>query len=471
MKRPFLSTIFFLIFFFTFSFANAQDESIRTFKIHVNDGKVGSICSSPICFSPDGKHIATGNDDASIYLFDIENEHNLKIFKGHSEYVTALSFSPDGEYLASAGGLDQTIKLWNTSKGQIIKTFKGHNGSVSSLCFSPNGKYIVTGSDDNTIKLWNVSSGQNIRTLIGTKSRVTSVCFSPDGKQIASSESSGESIKLWDVLNGNNIKTYKKDYHSGNSVSFSPDGKFLISADLNGNIKLWNVSNGQNIKTFGKVDEHVYSISFSPNGKYFASAAINNKIKLWNVSSGQNVKTFSGHSKQIYSVCFSPDGKHIASASDDRTIKLWDARTFDETIKDFVINSIENWQQKGEFENLTDYALRVSEENRKQKIAQFQKQCIDELALAEERKIYASYKNFNLQKYDADAETYLIDANTYGNIILKVSLDNAPQFKEKWNTVTIANPHFEFTGEEFVLTHLDFVLPNSKTFSYDISTK
>ena len=140
-------------------------------------------------------------------------------------------------------------------------------------------------------------------------------------------------------------------------------------------------------------------------------------------------------------------------------------------IKSYVENKITSWQQKGEFEKSSDYAARISEENRKQKIAQFQKQCIDELALAEERKIYASYKSFNLQKFDADAETYLIDANTYGNIILKVPLANAPQFKGKWNTVTIANPHFEFTGEDFVLTHLDFLISDKTKFSFDISEK
>src|SRR5262245_21325439 len=50
---------------------------------------------------------------------------------------------------------------------QIIATFKGHTEPVYSVAFTPDGKYLATGSFDNTIKLWEVASGKEAKTYGG----------------------------------------------------------------------------------------------------------------------------------------------------------------------------------------------------------------------------------------------------------------------------------------------------------------
>ncbi|WP_043999549.1 nSTAND1 domain-containing NTPase, partial [Microcystis aeruginosa] len=90
---------------------------------------------------------------------------------GHNDGVWSVSFSSDGKTLAT-GSEDKTIKLWNVETGQEIRTLKGHDWFVNSVSFSPDGKTLVSGSGDNTIKLWNVETGQEIRTLKGHDSAV-----------------------------------------------------------------------------------------------------------------------------------------------------------------------------------------------------------------------------------------------------------------------------------------------------------
>jgi WD40 repeat protein len=58
-------------------------------------------------------------------------------------YAERAVFSPDGRWLAIAGG-DASIRFWETSRWQKIRMLHGHTGPVTSLDFSPNGHFLAT---------------------------------------------------------------------------------------------------------------------------------------------------------------------------------------------------------------------------------------------------------------------------------------------------------------------------------------
>ena len=140
---------------------------------------------------------------------------------GHSSYVFAVAFSPDGRYAMSGSG-DNTLKLWDVSTGREVRTFRGHSNYVNSLAFSPDGRYALSGSGDQTIKLWEVATGREIRTFSGHSDYVRSVAFSPDGSN-ALSVSRDNTLKLWDIQTGR-TKATKKNIGAITTVAFSPDG-------------------------------------------------------------------------------------------------------------------------------------------------------------------------------------------------------------------------------------------------------
>ncbi|ARI81869.1 WD40 repeat domain-containing protein [Microcystis aeruginosa] len=281
-----------------------------------------------VSFSRDGKTLATGSDDGTIKLWDVETGQEIRTLSGHNGKVNSVSFSPDGKTLAT-GSEDKTIKLWNVETGEEIGTLSGHDGYVFSVSFSRDGKTLATGSDDGTIKLWDVETGQEIRTLSGHNGKVNSVSFSSDGKTLAF-DSDGGTIKLWyiDIETGKEIRTLS-EWNRGcvYSVSFSNDGKTLATGSADKTIKLWNVETGEEIRTLSGHNGKVNSVSFSSDGKTLATGSADKTIKLWNVETGKEIRTLSGHNGEVHSVSFRSDGKTLASGSSDNTIKLWNVET------------------------------------------------------------------------------------------------------------------------------------------------
>lgn len=93
--------------------------------------------------------------DTSVRVWSPKTRQTKVTYSGHTKSVLAVSWSPDGKYIASSG-LDQTIHVWEAFTGKIFRIYQGHSEAVLSLTWSPNNKYIASGSADRTIRIWQV---------------------------------------------------------------------------------------------------------------------------------------------------------------------------------------------------------------------------------------------------------------------------------------------------------------------------
>ncbi|MBV9161728.1 MAG: WD40 repeat domain-containing protein [Pseudonocardiales bacterium] len=281
-------------------------------------------------FSPDGHTLATGSDDKTMRLWDVNDPRHpspLGAF-GHIHSVESVAFSPDGRTLATAG-TDKTVRLWDTRNPHHLRplgTLTGHTGDVHVVAFNPNGRTLATAGG-----LWDVSDPSQPRplgTLTG-HTGVHAVAFSPDGRTVATG--GGDAMELWDVSDPRHpspLGTFGH-IHSVESVAFSPDGRTLATASDDTTAWLWDVSDPHHPSPLGSLTGHtsaVYSVAFSRDGHTVATGGLDKTVRLWNVSDLRQprlLRTLTGHTGAVNAVAFSPDGRTLATGSDDTTLRLW----------------------------------------------------------------------------------------------------------------------------------------------------
>ncbi|MFN8459506.1 MAG: WD40 repeat domain-containing protein, partial [Anaerolineae bacterium] len=304
--------------------------------------------------------------------------------------VSSLHFSPDGQFLATAGPAG-IPRLWETASGRPVTTFAESDHGfpisasvqlskaaarlvseveahpVSVLAFSPEGEWLATGNSEGLVRVWAVATGKVV-TEFNQGEAVTTLAFGPatgsvsPGQLLAVGSGSGN-LRIWQMTAELALAQTSgtafpfqlkpkltqvvsvlahKDVILG--LTFSPDGRRLVSASADHTARLWNVAVMLNPKLKfapSPVEqppweltrlEHggaVRAITYSPDGRWLATASVDHTVRLWDVSMEVNTGRELAHLPQpslVKDLLFSPNGRWLATASDDNTVRVWATR-------------------------------------------------------------------------------------------------------------------------------------------------
>jgi len=296
-------------------------DSGRELKLPIkHTGRVYSVA-----FSSRDDLLASAGDDSTIHIWNVRSLQHIQRLQCGQGRIRSIAFSLQGDLLAS-GSEDNSISIWDIKTNECMHTLREHSDHVYAVAFSPDGKRLVSGSSDSTVRLWNVQSGNCLHVLQGHSGKVQSVAYSPDGRMLASG-SADHTVRLWDSESGRCVHSLNEHSNRIRAVAFTPDSKLVVSGGDDQTVRLWEVDTGQPLKTLHGYSSWVYAVVFSLDGRTVVNDSNDFALHEWDVATGKPLRTFKGHQNWISSIAFSPDGTLLASGGDDQEIRLWNVKS------------------------------------------------------------------------------------------------------------------------------------------------
>lgn len=320
--------------------ATGCNKTTQVFR--VSDGSLVARLSDDAVSQSSNAPAGSGSPD------DSSNDANsFAISKTASSdlYIRSVCFSPDGKFLAT-GAEDRLIRIWDIAKKQIVMVLQGHEQDIYSLDYFPSGEKLVSGSGDRTVRIWDLRTGQCSLTL-SIEDGVTTVAVSPgDGKFIAAG-SLDRAVRVWDSDTGflverldseNELGTGHKD--SVYSVVFTRDGNGVVSGSLDRSVKLWNLRGGSSDNngkptpgtcevTYTGHKDFVLSVATTQNDEYILSGSKDRGVLFWDTKSGNPLLMLQGHRNSVISVAVAngfplgPQYGVFATGSGDCKARIW----------------------------------------------------------------------------------------------------------------------------------------------------
>lgn len=254
---------------------------------------VGDEAATSAAIAPDGRWAVVGMEDGTLRLHALPGGEVLEEVKeAHGNQVRRIVFSPDGRTLAT-GSDDRTAKLWavepatsgpagNAPRLKLLHTLKQHSRSVHAVTFSPDGQRLATASYDGQIGLFDVTTGQNMRWLKHLP-EANSVSFDGTGRWLLTS-GDDRVLRLWDTRD---LDAPPRELATLQDTpiwaSLAPDGHSAAVVGR-GFTTLLNLTQPQApAQRLVGHENTVYRAIHSPDGQQLATVSADMTLRLWDL--------------------------------------------------------------------------------------------------------------------------------------------------------------------------------------------
>ena len=251
--------------------------------------------------------------------------------------VTAVAFSPDGEYIAY-GGFDDIVYIHYTSNWTKVTELTNASGNINSIDFSYNNSQIAYGSSDDNVYIHNTTTWDNVTYLHESLSDVNAVAFSPNGSWVAytGTNLAANPVPVVFVHYTSNW-TVDVELTEGAitsvaySLDWSSDSDFIAHGTSDNIVYVHYTSNWTKDVELTEATSNILGISFSDNDTYIAYCGADSKTYIHNIetSGWSHVTTLAEAGSGLFCVDFSGDSSKIAYGSIDNIVYVHNASNWD----------------------------------------------------------------------------------------------------------------------------------------------
>jgi WD40 repeat protein len=303
-----------------------------------------------LLFAPDGQTLACvtqsnwASPGGTVRFWGLPGGKEARPYPGHQSAVACVAQAPDGKTVAS-GGEDGSLFLWEAATGKALHRLPDHAGGARAVAFSPDGKLLASGGKDGTVRLTRRADGKQVRTFDGPGGGIAAVSFSADGKAVWACGEGG-SLQGWDAVGGAGLGQFKLNAGPLFAAAFSADGGLLAHVGgvpgFEGSpwIRVCRVPSGKELRALDLTAQRpakelanfaqvrCWAIALSPDGRLLATSESlqtqglrlilsDHTIRVWELATGKQVLKV-GVAVPARRLAFSPDGRVLAHGHGQR---------------------------------------------------------------------------------------------------------------------------------------------------------
>lgn len=319
------------------SFTNIHTLSISQEKI------------SSLAINASGEWLAFGASKlGQLLVWEWQSESYVLKQQGHYFDMNALSFSSDGQNVAT-GGDDGKIKIWNVTSGFCFVTFSEHTSSVSAVEFAKQGQVLFSASLDGTVRAYDLVRYRNFRTFTSpTPVQFSALAVDPSGEVVAAGSTDSFEVYMWSVQTGKLLDVLAGHEGPVSSLTFSPaaGGSYLASGSWDKTVRLWTVfGRSRAVEPFA-LSSDVLAVAFRPDGRELAASTLDGQIVFWDIELGKEVNLIEGRrdiaggrkvddritaannssGKAFNSMAYTADGTCLIAGGNSKYVVIYDTR-------------------------------------------------------------------------------------------------------------------------------------------------
>lgn len=313
----------------------AAGETFSTARSHVLAAQADVALQDPVvvqvhgrhgqtvAFTPDGKRLLSGGQDARIAILDAASGRVESELRGHEKVVNGVAVSPANATRAVSVSSDRTVRIWDLDQGNCVAAMDGHHDAVVAVDISPGGEEATTGGYDGRLRIWDLAGRSCRQEIRSDLKRVGAVAYTPTGRMIVES-GQGPDVYVRDVSSGEVLTRLDTGAPGVTGLAVAPEGAILATAGYDGTVMMWDCDSWEPIRRLD-VGERANAACFSRSGQLLAVAA-SARVIVWSHRSEQSVADAVLPISGVYAVAISGDAKRLAQTGADGKIRIWTLR-------------------------------------------------------------------------------------------------------------------------------------------------
>ncbi len=279
-----------------------------------------------VAYSPDGLQLASGSEDHTLRLWDLDGSSRSRTRPPFLGSVEAVAYTFDGLLLmtgTSEGPVLAHTKR-TTKKAKWLVADHGRPDGVRSIVPVPGGADVITTGWNREVRYWQSEKQKSTLLCDLLEAAPSAMALSPAGDSLAIALWQQPKIVLVDMDRYGIHGSLALGEGSAFALAFSPDGSLLAAGDRLGRLLLWDTAKPRVPRILNGHTWTIYGLAFTPDGRRLVSAGADGTSRVWDVEAMRELHVFEWHKSWVTCLAMSPDGLTVATGSADHTIAVWD---------------------------------------------------------------------------------------------------------------------------------------------------